>query len=161
MAFLVLLAISPGLSAHGLAPARNVTARDEPDDGGGVIQVSWDLSESDGIARYDVVRMKGAGATEGIVVGTRNGAQDSFLDEGDKHAIEDGVDYRYLIRAVGMDGETSNGASGLHTATNARAWTIAGWVDHVVPTIRTEHQCSCKGYRWHRRMDSLCCRYLN
>ena len=123
MVFLVLLAISPGLSAHGLAPARNVTARDEPDDGGGVIQVSWDLSESDGIARYDVVRMKGAGATEGIVVGTRNGAQDSFLDEGDKHAIEDGVDYRYLIRAVGMDGKIAE------SEPSAPVRASASWLD--------------------------------
>ncbi len=123
MVFFVLLAISPGLSAHGLAPAHNVTAQDEPDDGGGVIQVRWEISESGGVARYEIIRMKGAGATDGIVVGVRNGAQDSFLDEGDEHAIENDVDYRYTVRAVGADGETAD------SEPSAQVRASASWLD--------------------------------
>ena len=121
--FLLLLAISPGSSAHGPAPACNVKVQDEPDDGGGVIRVSWDLSESDGIVRYEIVRMKDAGPMEGIVVGLRNGAQDSFLDAGEKHAIEDGVDYRYVVRAVGTDGKTAD------SEPSAPVRASASWLD--------------------------------
>lgn len=123
MVLFVLLAISPGLSAHGLVPARNVIAQDEPDDGGGVIQVRWDMSESDGVARYEIIRTKGAGAMEGIAVGVRNGAQDSFLDEGEKHAIENGVDYRYVIRAVGADGRIAD------SEPSAQVRASASWLD--------------------------------
>lgn len=80
----------------GLTPP-DVTARDNPNDAGQAISLSWTLPEGDStpIANYRVLRAFGPDS-EFLVVGVLAGAGSEYLD-GD---VRDGVPYWYQVEAI-------------------------------------------------------------
>ena len=78
----------------GLAPPTHVRAYDVPDDGGGVINVEWQLSpDDDGIEGYEIYRSEGSG--DFARVGFIGKSRTSYADQ-----TEDGIAYRYKVAAV-------------------------------------------------------------
>ena len=79
--------------------AKNVTVRDNPDDGGGSIRIDWDLSVDDHeggkITAYRVLRGE-AGTDSFVVVGDAPAGKSEFVD----NAVTDGIEYFYKVAAV-------------------------------------------------------------
>ncbi|MEW5924514.1 MAG: fibronectin type III domain-containing protein [Candidatus Zixiibacteriota bacterium] len=79
--------------------AKNVTVRDNPDDGGGSIRIDWDLSVDDHeggkITAYRVLRSE-AGTDDYVVVGDAPAGKSEFVD----NAVTDGIEYLYKVAAI-------------------------------------------------------------
>ena len=76
-------------------PASAIQARDNPNDGGHAIALSWNLSPRDSLAvRYEILRSTVPGDTSPLSIGTIVRGRNEFLDS----SVEDGVPYYYLVR---------------------------------------------------------------
>ncbi len=79
-----------------LAPPKDVYARDNPNDGGGKIMVTWTIAADDPtLAGYEIYR-KGENDTVFLQVAFRGRGVNSYLDE----EVQDGMVYYYKIVAV-------------------------------------------------------------
>ena len=78
----------------GLAPPTNVRAQDAPDDGGGVINIEWQLSSDDArVDGYEIYRSEGGG--DFTKVGFIGKGRQSYQDQ-----TEDGVVYQYKVATI-------------------------------------------------------------
>ena len=78
----------------GLAPPTNVRVQDTPDDGGGVLDIEWQLSSDDAqVDGYEIYRSEGGGdfTKVGFIGKGRQAYQDQTVD---------GVAYRYKVAAI-------------------------------------------------------------
>ena len=83
--------------SQGLAPPSNVTAVDTPNDDGSSITITWDAAaEGSGISGYQILRRIADGELE--AVGDLLPAETAMYVDS---AIEKGVAYAYIVRAVG------------------------------------------------------------
>ncbi len=83
-------------SIYAIEPPSRVIAKDEPNDGGGKIAITWQISPSDSILDdYRIVRQE-IGQTEITEVGFIGRDRNTFTDEG----TTDGTKYQYQIKAV-------------------------------------------------------------
>ena len=79
----------------GLAPPTNVHAHDAPDDGGGVINIEWQLSPDDlQIDGYEIYRSDNA--IDFTKIGLIGKSRQSYQDQ----TAEDGIVYTYKVAAV-------------------------------------------------------------
>jgi hypothetical protein len=128
-------ALALASTAAGAAPAArpaptDVRAEDEPDDGGRNIVVTWAMAPADDLARFDLARIDPAGGW--ATIGTAPAVDRRFTD-GDDEAIapEDGVPYRYVVRAVFQGGATADSAPSA-AAASGPSWVhrarLAGFV---------------------------------
>jgi len=110
IAFAVLAIASTAAAAAPAAPPTGASAEDKPDDGGRNIVVTWEMASVERLSRFDVVRIDAEGAR--ITAGTATPVDRAFNDGDDaKSAPEDGVPYRYVVRAVFDGGETADSAA--------------------------------------------------
>jgi hypothetical protein len=101
------------------APA-GVRAEDKPDDGGRAIAVAWEMAPAERLLRFEVVRIDAKGAR--ITAGTATPVDRSFTDgDAAKSAPEDGVPYRYVVRAV-FDGGTAADSAPSAAAVAGPSW---------------------------------------
>jgi hypothetical protein len=119
------LALAPTAAAAAAPSAKpaptGVRAEDKPDDGGRSIAVTWAIASEQGLSRFDIIRMDAKGAR--ITAGTAMAVDRAFTDGDDaKSAPEDGVPYRYVIRAVFEDGGTADSAA------SAAVIAVPSWV---------------------------------
>ena len=78
----------------GLAPPTNVRAQDAPDDGGGVINIEWQLSSDDArVDGYEIYRSEGGG--DFTKVGFIGKGRQSYQDQ-----TGDGVVYQYKVATI-------------------------------------------------------------
>ena len=92
-------------------PVSGVTANDTPNDKGGSIQVSWELSPDDAaglVDQYSVERkVAGAPDSEFEVIGESTAGGSRVTD----NRVEDGIEYTYRIAAVSLMESVSGGVS--------------------------------------------------
>ncbi|MEO0091802.1 MAG: fibronectin type III domain-containing protein [candidate division WOR-3 bacterium] len=84
------------LAGFNIAPPTNVTARDNPNDDGGRIQITWQLSVTDSLLEGYKILRKQEGDTIICEVGFMGRRRNSFIDEG----TTDGIKYSYQVVAV-------------------------------------------------------------
>ncbi|MEO0076165.1 MAG: fibronectin type III domain-containing protein [candidate division WOR-3 bacterium] len=94
--YLLFLCVISQLIAFNIEPAQNVRARDNPNDDGSRIFITWQLSPSDSLLEgYQILRRE-EGKEEINPVGFIGRGRNSFVDEG----TTDGVKYSYQIVAI-------------------------------------------------------------
>jgi len=107
--FLFSLLIKPCSSQELPSPPAGVRAYDTPNDEGGSLTVSWELSLDDTLGspaflKYEIYR---AGKRDGeyVQVGSAWKGETSYVD---REGIEDGVPYYYFVRAVSTAGQADS-----------------------------------------------------
>jgi hypothetical protein len=125
IAFAALALASAAATADpAMSAPTGVKAVDKPDDGGRNIAVTWEMAQTDRLLRFEIVRIdaKGGRATIGTAPAVDRGLTDG--DDASK-APEDGVPYRYVVRAVRDVGATAD------SAPSAAAIAGPSWVHRV------------------------------
>ena len=112
------------------APPSNVTAADTPNDSGGSISVSWDLSPDDleggeAVSGYEIFRnVEGAAETEFASVGEVERGVRKFRDDTAEMTNESGSvqQYVYQVAAKGEGSALSNRSSATGPVSSVRNW---------------------------------------
>lgn len=111
-----------------IRPPTNVVAVDTPDDPGGSITVTWQLSPDDvELERYQILRAEPGGEFEPIgIVGCGIA---NFRDDG----TEDGVEYRYRVAAVRDDRSIASEESSI--ALSSPQWFTKGYTNVLIGVL--------------------------
>jgi len=82
-----------------ILPPTNIQALDTPNDAGGSITVTWNLSQDDSLLSYYEIMRSTQKEEEYELINTVSPGDNEFDDEG----VENGREYYYVIRAVAVD----------------------------------------------------------
>jgi len=111
-----------------IRPPTNVAAKDTPDDGGGSITVTWELSLDDGLLDfYEILRAEPGG--DFIRVGLVGRGISGFIDD----ASQDGTEYRYKVASVRNDESAPSGESSI--AVSSAQWFTKGYWNVLVGVL--------------------------
>ena len=95
-------------SQNSTSPPTNIKVSDAPNDAGQSISITWEKSPDDlTIIEYEILRFTDPDG-EGISARKLSPGSESFVNK----ELEDGVDYYYVVRAIGDEGSSDSEMTG-------------------------------------------------
>ncbi|MCP4674737.1 MAG: fibronectin type III domain-containing protein [Deltaproteobacteria bacterium] len=126
---LTLVAVVPTEIFGAPRSPASVTAKDKPNDRGGVIIVSWKDTPSD-VARYEILRIGPDG--ERAEVGTNPPGDLKYTDSGSAKApIRDGVPYRYIVKTIYVGGKSAESEPSAPVIAEASWFHTGRWANFI------------------------------